>query len=185
MNRTPSDVRLLMGMVAVAFLLTIPCTGMAQGTVQVGGGLALSHSDEAIYPNVSILVTKTVRHSSFGVEAGWTQGTYPSWEREDFLFASGRYYSTDNLERAPLYAFVGAGCVARMLSYKSASDGEGFFADGIPGTHRTTFGPSVELGIGSSLLLSPKSFVSVSTWANINTLRSFVGAQIFLGIGWR
>jgi hypothetical protein len=185
--------------IVVTIALGFPCIVMGQGmiriesrdssahlnvaryTMQVGGGSSFTHSDGPVNPIVSVLGTEAIDGMTFGANVSWIPSSDPIWEQENFLMASGRYYTTTNLSRSPFYAFAGAGCVARVRAYRSASGGQTFFSDGLPGTGETDLGPDAELGICSSIPLSGKTFLSTSIAGNLNQFNSFISAQISVG----
>lgn len=177
------------------FALIFPCHAMAQGSsaidtehfspvhyiIQAGVDLSGFYSANGPGPGTSLLVAENSSGHTFGASLGWVPSSDPDWARENFGTATLRYYSTDTINRGA-YGFLGLGCVARMRSGKSVSDGQSFFTDGIPGTHEVTVRPCAEFGFGGSLSLSPKSFFGFSLIYNINALHFFSSEQISLGL---
>jgi len=192
MKRALSDV---FPFVIAILALTFACRSMAQGSsaidtehfspvhyiIQAGVDLSGFYFANGPGPGTSLLVAENSSGHTFGASLGWVPSSDSDWTSENFGTATLRYYSTDTINRGA-YGFLGLGCVARIRSGKSASDGQSFFTDGIPGTHEVTVRPCAEFGFGGSLSLSPKSFLGFSLSYNINALHFFSSEQILLGL---
>jgi hypothetical protein len=192
MNRAISNIFLF----ALAIIaLTVPCHAIAQGAsamdtehvspvhyiVQAGVDLSGFYSADGPGPGTSLLVAENSSGHTFGASFGWVPSSDPDWATENFGTVTLRYYSRNTINRGA-YGFLGLGGVARMRSGKSASDGQSFFTEGIPGTHEVTVRPCAEVGFGGSLSLSPKSFFGLLLVENINALHFFLAEQISLGL---